>query len=345
MADSRIFFGEATPEPETLHDAEAGLLSSPESATQALRAALDVAGLELTARSRKALARLARSSSLQQWEHALRTVNLRLRGLGKGGVHSRKQKDKSLSASPASSSPPLSPTDSSVSGSEPPASPEHHVTVRTSEAVKRLMHALETHALTVDFVWTVDKEPSSREKLKQSVLFQGPEESSYQLARAEEIKAETEGKQEQQGQPSRVEGALLIFKHIDEGNHTDEQGITLMLRHSTSHTKALPDLAGTCRVVRRVFTLFVRRFSFPQPRTTLSLSFLKLAPDVTLPKDIDEAVIYPEDHVQTRWTVQSVLEREGEGEAAELKGLHVRELGEIKKQCLLLPLQFHSQQS
>ncbi|ESS36097.1 hypothetical protein TGVEG_271770 [Toxoplasma gondii VEG] len=325
-----------------LHDAAAGLLSSPGEATHALRAALDAAGLQLTAKSQRALARLPRYSTLHQWGDALRNTKLRLKGPSKVTAKSQRQKSKFVSPHPDPSSPSSS-TETSSGGSENQVSDEHHVTVRTTEAVTLLMHALETHALEVDFVWILDKEPISRKKLKSSILFDGPEESSYQLADAEEIKVETEGKEETQGQPVRVEGALLTFKPAG-GEQADKDGILVMLRHSTAHTKSqpLPDVAGTCRLIRRAFTLFVRRFTFPQPRTTMSLSFLKLAPDVTPPTNIDEVVIYPEDLVRTRWTVQRVMERDDE--AADLKGLQLRKLGGIKKTILLLALQFHSRQ-
>nr|PIM01309.1 hypothetical protein TGCOUG_271770 [Toxoplasma gondii COUG] len=325
-----------------LHDAAAGLLSSPGEATHALRAALDAAGLQLTAKSQRALARLPHYSTLHQWGDALRNTKLRLKGPSKVTAKSQRQKSKFVSPHPDPSSPSSS-TETSSGGSENQVSDEHHVTVRTTEAVTLLMHALETHALEVDFVWILDKEPISRKKLKSSILFDGPEESSYQLADAEEIKGETEGKEETQGQPVRVEGALLTFRPAG-GEQADNDGILVMLRHSTAHTKSqpLPDVAGTCRLIRRAFTLFVRRFTFPQPRTTVSLSFLKLAPDVTPPTNIDEVVIYPEDLVRTRWTVQRVMGRDDE--AADLKGLQLRELGGIKKTILLLSLQFHSRQ-
>ncbi|KEP66900.1 UNVERIFIED_CONTAM: hypothetical protein HHA_271770 [Hammondia hammondi] len=312
-----------------LHDAASGLLSSPGEATHALRAALDAAGLQLTAKSRRALARLSRYSTLHQWGDALRTTELRLKGPSKVTTKSQRQKSKFVSWHPDPSSPSSS-TEASSGRSENQVSSEHHVTVRTTEAVTLLMHALETHALEVDFVWILDKEPISREKLKSSNLFDGPEESTYQLAEAEEIKAETEGNKETRGQPARVEGALLSFKPAG-GEQADKDGIL-----------PLPDLAGTCRLIRRAFTLFVRRFTFPQPRTTVSLSFLKLAPDVTPPTNIDEVVIYPEDLIRTRWTVQRVMDRDDE--AADLQGLQLRELGGIKKTTLLLSLQFHSRQ-
>ncbi|PFH37317.1 hypothetical protein BESB_037750 [Besnoitia besnoiti] len=67
--------------------------------------------------------------------------------------------------------------------------PGTRITVRTSEAAKRITQAREAHAVAVEFVCFSESEARLKaSSLRLSLLFRGSEESSYQLKAAEEVK-------------------------------------------------------------------------------------------------------------------------------------------------------------